>query len=182
MGKLPFSECDVLICDRIGKNISGTGMDTNIIGRNVRGFTQGQPWCDGMPGIHRIFIRSLTSETEGNAIGMGLAEFSTTRFAETINTEYSQLNSFTACSPLGVQMPAILPNDRLGIQMAIRTCGYRDRGFKVCFIRDTLSLESIYLSEQFLQEEETMALVEPLADPEPLTFDTDGWLQSPFAN
>jgi hypothetical protein len=180
MGKLPFSECDVLLCDRIGKNISGTGMDTNIIGRNVRGFTQGKPWFDGMPAIHRIFVRSLTAETEGNAIGMGLAEFCTTRFVDSINYEYSQLNSFTACSPLGVQTPAALPNDRLGIQMAIRTCGYRDRGYTLCFIRDTLALENIYLSEHFLEEEETMALVEAQTDPEPLTFDAEGWLQSPF--
>ena len=182
MGRLPFSECDVLICDQMGKNISGTGMDTNIIGRHIKGYAQGKAWHNGMPGIHRIFIRSLTPETDGNAFGMGLAEFCTQRFLESINQEYSQINAFTSGSTLGAHMPAPLETDKIAIETAVKTCGYRNRGYKVCHILDTLSLETIYLSEQYLEEEETISKVEVLSEPKHLQFDTEGWLQSPFEN
>lgn len=181
MGKFPFALCDVLILDRIGKNISGTGMDTNIVGRNIRGFRQGSPWVEGMPGIHRIFLRSLAKESNGNATGMGLAEFCTSRFMDSVNHEYTQLNAYTACSPLGAKSPIPLPNDRVAIQTAIKTCGYRADGFKLCYAKDTLALEEIYLSEAYLDEGETMGNVEMVSEPAELEFDAEGFLVPPFA-
>ena len=79
-------------------------------------------------------------------------------------------------------MPAPLETDKIAIETAVKTCGYRNRGYKVCHILDTLSLETIYLSEQYLEEEETISKVEVLSEPKHLQFDTEGWLQSPFEN
>src|SRR5205823_5103023 len=80
MPKLPFDDIDLLIVDRLGKNISGTGMDPNITGRWVHGYTStlGKAGQAG-PIVRRLFVRDLTPETHGNAIGVGLADFTTTR-------------------------------------------------------------------------------------------------------
>ena len=85
MGKLPLMELDVLYCQRLGKNISGAGMDTNIIGRGVYGYTPGTPWMDGLPAITRICLSDLTDESDGNSVGMGMAEYIPRRFCDKID-------------------------------------------------------------------------------------------------
>src|SRR5262249_35543584 len=83
MPKLPFEDIDLLIVDRIGKNISGAGMDPNIIGRGVHGYSSflGQRNLPP-PRIKRIFVRDLTTETHGNAIGVGFADLTTKRLVD----------------------------------------------------------------------------------------------------
>jgi hypothetical protein len=80
MGRLPLDEIDVLVCDRLGKNISGAGLDTNVIGRSVYGYTAGQPWREGMVRILRIAVMDVSDESDGNAVGMGLVDFVPERF------------------------------------------------------------------------------------------------------
>ncbi len=180
MGRLPFLELDVLLCDRMGKNISGAGLDTNIIGRSVRGYAQGEAWIEGQPGIQRIFVRSLSEESDGNAVGMGLFEFSTPRFMDQVNLDYTRLNAFTACSPLGARPPITLPTDREAIQTAIRTCLKRPDGPRMTYVKDTLALERVLVSECFLEEARSRDDLEVLGDPEELAFDAEGWLRPPF--
>src|SRR5207302_11470188 len=97
MPRLPFDEIDLLIVDRIGKNISGTGMDPNIIMRSIDGYSS-HLRRDGRPSpfIRRIFARDLTRETHGNAIGIGLADLTTTRLARAMDVKISFVNAMTA--------------------------------------------------------------------------------------
>ncbi len=180
MGRLPFQEFDLLVCDQMGKNISGAGLDTNIIGRCVYGFIQGKPWIEGMPSIARIFVRTLTEESDGNAVGMGLFEFATPRFMAKVNHQITQLNAFTACSPLGAKPPIVLPNDREAIAVALKTSKRRPGGPLLAYIRDTLSLEEVFLSEAFLSEARRRQDLTVMGEPRPLEFDREGWLVSPF--
>lgn len=180
MGALPFSELDVLLCDRLGKNISGAGLDTNIIGRSVYGYTAGQPWMEGMPSIYRIFVRSLSPESNGNGVGMGLVDFTTTRFMDSVDLEVTRLNAFTSRAPLGARPPIVLPSDREAIESALRTAPRRSGGPRLAYVRDTLSLEDVYLSETFLDPARKRQDLEIASEPRPLEFDDGGWLRSPF--
>ena len=98
MPRLPLDEIDVLFIKRIGKNISGAGMDTNIVGRNVYGFVPGESWRPEMPSIFRIVVSELAEESNGNAIGMGLADFGTERLREQVDFYPSYLNAVTGFS------------------------------------------------------------------------------------
>ena len=180
MGSLPLDEIDVLVCDRMGKNISGAGLDTNIIGRSVYGYVQGVPWQKGMPAIYRIVVRDLSEESDGNAVGMGIVEFATERFRKKVDHRVTTINAVTACSPVNARLPVILPNDREALATAIRTCRRRPGGPLVAYIRDTLELESVCLSEACLPRVRERANVEVLTEPEPLRFDGEGNIVSPF--
>ena len=94
MPLLPFEEIDLLIVDRLGKNISGVGMDPNVIGRGVQGYSSlltrdSRP----APFIRRIFARDLTPETNGNAIGIGIADFTTTRLVRAMDHRTTSINA-----------------------------------------------------------------------------------------
>ena len=180
MGSLPLDELDVLLCDRMGKNISGAGLDTNIIGRETYGYIPGVPWMKGMPSIYCIVVRDLSDESDGNASGMGLVEFSTERFKKKINHEITAINSVTACSPAGARMPIIKKNDTEAISTGMRVCPRRSEGPLVCYIRDTLELEDVYLSEACLPLIEKKGNIKVLSEPAPFSVDGDGNIVSPF--
>jgi hypothetical protein len=180
MGSLPLEEIDVLLCDRMGKNISGAGLDTNIIGRGVYGYVQGVPWQKGMPAIYRIVVRDVSGESDGNAVGMGMVEFATERFRRHVDHRVTTINAVTACSPVNARLPVILPNDREALATAIRTCPRRPGGPLLAYIRDTLELEMVCLSEACLPLVRERENVEVLSEPAPLPFDGEGNLVSPF--
>ena len=180
MGRLPLEEIDVLLCDRIGKNISGTGLDTNIIGRSVYGYVPGTSWIEGMPRIRRIVVRDLADESEGNGVGMGMAEFVTERFMAKVDRRVTNINSLTACSPHGGRMPMVLANDREALQAAIRTSPIRPTGPRIVYVRDTLALENVFLSESCLPLVEGRENIEILSDPQEFDFDEEGYVNSPF--
>jgi hypothetical protein len=180
MGRLPLDEIDVLLCDRMGKNISGAGLDTNIIGRGVYGYVQGVPWCDGMPSIMRIVVSDLAEESDGNAVGMGMVEFVTQRFIEKVNHRVTSLNALTACSPSAARTPVVCANDRDALELAIRTSPPRAEGPRVVHVRDTLELEDVYLSEACLPLITGREDIEVRSEPAPLTFDDGGYVKTPF--
>ena len=180
MGRLPLQEIDVLFCERMGKNISGSGLDTNIIGRSVYGYSQGVPWREGMPGIMRIVVSDVSDESDGNAVGMGLIEYVTERFRKKIDHRVTSLNSMTACAPMGAKMPIVLENDREALEGALRTSQIRAEGPRVVYIRDTLALEHVYLSEACLPLVEGREDMEVLTEPRPLDIAPDGYVRSPF--
>ena len=179
MGRLPLSEMEVLLVDEMGKNMSGTGMDTNIIGRSIYGFQPGTAWVDGMPRIWRIVVDGISPESEGNAVGMGLADFVTDRFFRTINFRYTTLNALTGRSPLGAKLPVVYPNSRDAILAALATAPERSSGPRMVYIRDTLSLESVLVSEAAMLELKDKAGISIVGE-EQLDFTTDGSLRSPF--
>ena len=179
MGRLPLDEIDILICDRMGKNISGAGIDTNIIGRSVYGYEQGRPWQEGMPVIHRIIVRDLADESDGNAVGMGLVDFIPRRFAKKVNEEVTMLNAMTARSPENAKWPFVLESDRDCLRMALSAIPERPTGPVIVYVRDTLALGQAYVSETaltLLRRRDDVAATGPAA---PMGWHGDA-LGSPF--
>ncbi|MBN1442117.1 MAG: DUF2088 domain-containing protein [Planctomycetes bacterium] len=181
MGRLPLGEIDVLVCDLLGKNISGTGLDTNVIGRGIHGYVEGVPWCEGMPSVMRIVVRDLSAESDGNAVGMGLADFVTERFLSKVDQRVTALNSMTGCAPAGARTPIVLADDREAITAAIRSSRRRPAGPLIVHVRDTLALVDGMLSEACRPLVEGRSDIEILSEPAPLEFDAGGYLKSPFA-
>jgi hypothetical protein len=154
MPRLPVDEIDLLIIDRLGKNISGAGMDPNVIGRSIHGYSSLLSERSSKPVVRRIFVRDLTPETHGNAVGIGMADFTTTRLVQAINQEISFLNELTALTPQSVQIPIHFQTDREVLERALESLALGDsRQAKVVRIGDTLSLERLEMSEACFEEE-----------------------------
>jgi uncharacterized protein DUF362 len=144
MPVLPFDTLDLLIVDRMGKNFSGTGMDTNVTGRAVDGRSQKVP----RPVVRELFVRELSEESNGNATGIGLADFCTRRLADAIDWAPTYLNVLTAAQPAGARLPIVCENDRDAIRNALNAAGVEDeRHARVARIADTLHLETFAVSE-----------------------------------
>jgi len=180
MGRLPLDEIEVLVCDRLGKNVSGAGLDTNVIGRNVYGYVPGVPWCEGMPAILRVVALDLADESDGNASGMGLTDYVPERFARKVDHRVTSLNAMTACAPAGAKLPVVLPDDREAILAALRTSRIREAGPRLVHIRDTLALDTVRVSEACLESLRARPGVEVVSGPEAMAFDEAGRLVSPF--
>jgi hypothetical protein len=180
MGRLPAEEIDVLLCDRLGKNISGTGLDTNVTGRSVYGYTPAVPWCEGMPAIRRIVVMDVSDESDGNAVGMGQVDLVPERFARRVDHRVTSLNALTSCAPTAAKMPVVLPDDREAILAGIRTSPIRPEGSRVVYVRDTLELEHALVSEACRPQVEHREDIEILPGAEALRFDAEGRLESPF--
>ena len=147
MPKLPFAKLDLLIVDRMGKNYSGTGMDTNVTGRAVDGRSQKVP----EPVIDRLYVRELSPESDGNATGIGLADFCTRRLADAIDWGATYLNALTAAHPAGARLPIVCDNDRDAIRHALNAAGVEDTAHaRVARIGDTLHIETFAASEAAL--------------------------------
>jgi len=147
--RLFFDQLDVLVVDEIGKDVSGTGMDTNVIGRYHT------PFLDGGPSIARIAVLDLTAKSEGNANGIGLADFTTERVYRKIRFEHTYPNALTTTVPTTVKIPMVLGSDRLAIQAAIKTCGAPDkRRVRLVRIRNSKSLAVVHVSEALADEVE----------------------------
>jgi hypothetical protein len=119
MPRLPVDELHVLWVGQMGKRISGTGMDSNLLNRNPYGYYPGDRWRGNGPSVHRVVCSALQASSHGNAHGMGLADFITERLARVINEETTMLNSLTAFSPLLCSRPPVMKNDREAILAAI---------------------------------------------------------------
>jgi hypothetical protein len=180
MGRLPLDEIDVLVCDRLGKNVSGTGLDTNVTGRSVYGYLPGTAWCEGMPRILRIVVMDISEESDGNAVGMGQVDLVPERFARRIDRHVTQLNALTSCAPTAARLPVVLPDDREAFLTAIRTSPLRPEGPRVVYVRDTLALEDVLVSEACRPLVEDRDDIEIVSGPEVLHFDAQGRLHSPF--
>src|SRR5215475_9784269 len=119
MARLPFSSFDVLIVEEIGKNISGSGMDTNVIGRPSNPH---EPF-PADPRILWIVALDITEESYGNATGLGNADFTTRRLVDKIDMKATLINSITACAPWGARIPATYETDREAIETALDCIG-----------------------------------------------------------
>ena len=175
MARIPFKDIDVLIIDEIGKDISGTGMDTNVVGRF---------WLPGeyeptAPKIKRIVVLDLSEKTRGNAIGIGLADVTTERLVKKINYQETIVNALTAGHVEEVKIPVFLPSDREAIMIALHTCGpINPREAKVVRIKNTLELERMWVSENLLKtvksNPELKEKIEILGKPREMQFDILG--------
>lgn len=170
--RLPVQELDLLIVDQMGKNISGTGMDTNVIGRvGIHGAS------DGEPSIQRIAVLDLSAGSHGNANGMGLADFITRRFQQKIDFAATYLNTLTATFVQRARMPIVLETDRDAIATALRTLGNPEPDrVRAMRIRNTLALEELWVSPAVAAEIAHLPHITLLGPPEPLRFDEAGSL------
>lgn len=174
--KLPVKELDLLIVDRIGKNISGTGMDPNVIGRcrlpDFPAFPE--------PVIRAITIHDITDESHGNGVGVGLADVVTPAVADKFNAKMTYINSLTAGSPAKAAMPPVAETDYDAVRTAIdyllplKPMSQQ----RVIRIRDTLNLEQMLVSQAVAAELADSSKVTIDGEFRDLAFDTDGKLAS----
>lgn len=145
MPRLPVPAVDVLIVDEIGKNISGTGMDTKIVNRSIDGARN--PW-KGAPRVERIFVRELSPLSYGNAVGIGMADVVTDRLVAAIDWDATYVNSLAASTPAGARLPLHFPTDRQCLERVATTVGKVDPSqVSYVWIRNTLSLEWVLVSD-----------------------------------
>jgi len=144
MPQIP-SDLDILILDEIGKNISGSGMDTKVINRSVHG--EYNPW-PGVPHIERVFVRDLSELTYNSGVGLGMADVVTDRLVERIDWEPTWINSLTSNTPAAIRTPIHFPTDRECLERIVPTVGKLDLDeVTYGWIRNTLELGRLALSE-----------------------------------
>ncbi|HKI72207.1 MAG TPA: lactate racemase domain-containing protein [Verrucomicrobiae bacterium] len=172
MPRLPFDDIDLLIVDRIGKNISGAGMDPNVTGRWVHGYSSSLgPDNQAKPMIRRIFVRDLTPETHGNAIGIGFADITTTRLVSAMDKQVTYINALTSLTPNGAKIPIHFDTDREAIAQGLASLALPDpRQAKVVRIADTLSLVNLEVSEAYASLVKQRGGLEALGDPREMRF------------
>ena len=164
-----FEQLDVLIIDEIGKDISGTGFDTNVVGRYHT------PYVSGGPSITRIAVLDITNRSHGNANGLGILDFTTRRAFDKFSFENTYPNSLTSTVPTSVKIPMVLKNDRQAIQAAIKTCNILDKTrVRLARIKNTVALDEIAVSENLLPEVETNSNLKAQGAPYHLAFDAKG--------
>lgn len=169
MPRLLFPETDILMVHEIGKNFSGSGMDPNVTG------TFGTPYASGGIRKQRTVVFDLSEESHGSYIGLGKADITTKRTFEKLDTNATYFNMITS-TVLGVgKIPMVMEDDKLAIQTALKTLTDVDhQHIRMVYIKNTLSLDTVIISEALLKEAEGMKEVEIVEGPRPLRFDADG--------
>ncbi len=172
MPRLPFPRADVLLIDRIGKDISGTGMDPNVVGRK---FDDHKAVEGESPQVRRIAVRGLSKGSHGNAIGLGMAEFCRWQLLGEIDVAATRLNGLASGHIAAVMTPLDYPTDREMLAAALRTVGLAEPpDARLLWIPDTLHLAEVECSTAYLAEARQRAELEVLTDPRYLPFDADG--------
>ena len=167
--RLQFDQVDVLIVDEIGKNISGDGMDPNVVGRYPT------PYAHGGPDVTKIVILDLTKETEGNANGIGTADFTTRYCVEKIDFEKIYANGLTSTVVSPTKIPTTLDNDREAIQAAVKTCNILDFSqVRLVRIKNTLEVGVIEVSEVMIPEVKANSNLELIGEPFEFNFNDEG--------
>jgi hypothetical protein len=167
LGRLPFTELDVLVVDRHGKDKSGTGMDTNVLGRC---------WVPGVPeftspDITVVTVHGLTPASHGNAAGLGLADIAPLRILDTIDLRATYLNSVTSGTGglRRARLPMLLEDDAAVVRAAMAMCGRRDgTQIRLARIEDTLALDKLMVTPALLPEVERDPQLTVAGDPVPL--------------
>jgi hypothetical protein len=175
MPELPVSDIDILYVDSLGKNYSGTGMDTNVIGRfRILGVEE-----PDTPSVKYIVVGDVSDESHGNALGVGLADLTTQRLAGRIAHEAMNANVVTSTFVERAKVPMVLANDEEAIETAVR-CNWGVPPGETRFVRipNTLHLEYLYVSENLVDEVLTNAEAEVVGDPVDLRFDPEGHLET----
>lgn len=147
IARLLFDRCDVLVVDRIGKNISGDGMDPNVTGRFCTEYASGGIEAE------RVVALGLTRETHGNAQGCGLADVTTRRLFDEMKMEMTYPTAVTNTFLNLMKIPMVMDNDREAIQLAVKSChGTGPEGPRIIRIPNTAEIEEIEVSEAMLAE------------------------------
>lgn len=171
--KLFFEQIDVLIIDEIGKNISGDGMDPNITGRYPT------PYAYGGPDVSKMVVLDLTEETEGNANGVGTADFTTQRLVGKMDREATYANGLTSTVVGPTHISTAMPSDKTAVQAAIKTCNILDfTKARVVRIKNTLEIGEIEVSVNMAKDVETHENLQLVSDWYDWEFDKHGNFKS----
>ena len=175
--RLPFEVADIIVIDEMGKDISGSGFDTKVVGRIGLPLVTKDP---EFPKIKRIVVCDLTEASEGNAVGVGVADIITRRLYDKIDHEALGMNAITGVSPESGRIPLTLTNDREALDTAIRCVGLiPTERLKIMRIKNTSCLSEVDLSEGYASELERHRELEIIRDWYELKFDNKGNL-GPF--
>jgi hypothetical protein len=170
--RLPFNKVDLLVIDEIGKNISGTGMDTNVVGRKYNDHAATEK--DDVS-CRRIFVRGLTDETHGNACGIGIAEFTNQRTIDQVDIKITRINALTGGHPTAAMLPVAFTTDRESVGAALATVGLIEPAkARVIHITNTLHVAEVLVSEAYLPELEGRDDLEVVEGPFDMEFDSSG--------
>lgn len=176
--KIPFREVDVAVVERMGKEISGTGMDCYVIGRRR---IIGEPEWPEPPTLRSLVVLDITPASHGNAVGIGLADFATKRLAGQIDWAVTQKNVMTSGNLERAKLPFVYDTDR----EAIETAAFRERqtpidNLRFIAMRDTSHLRDLLVSEALLRDPGAREGLDILGEPVLLPFDAAGNWASPF--
>jgi hypothetical protein len=176
--KIPFAELDIALVERMGKEISGTGMDCYVIGRKR---IIGEPEWPEAPHIRSLIVLDLTEASHGNAVGIGLADFSTHRLAEKIDWQATRANILTSGNLERGKLPLLYGTDCEAVEAA----SFRERStpldrLRVACFRDTLHLRYLLVSEALAKEAQARDDLEVITGPVPLPFDASGNWSPPW--
>lgn len=172
MAGFKFDDIDVLIIDRIGKNISGYGFDPNVVGRsNSRCYGFADPVR-----IKRLFIRGLTPESHHNGSGLNEADITTRRCLNDVDWSETWTNLITCTEIQGSKIPMYMNNDREALIIAMSCCNGAPRPHRVVRIKDTLSMKEIQVSEALYNSIKDQPDIEYVRGPEAILFDEDGFM------
>src|ERR671933_861013 len=170
---LPIDQADLCVVREMGKNYSGTGMDTNVIGRlRLQGIPEPTE-----PAIQFLAVLDLSEASHGNATGVGLADFTTERLVEKIDHEATYLNCLTSGSPIRAAVPMTLPNDEAlfeAVWQALKP--ERLSEVRLLIVNNTLHLEEMWISEALLEAVEDREEIEVVGEPFPMEFDSGGYM------
>ena len=174
---LPFDEADILIIDEMGKDISGTGFDTKVVGRIGLPLVTKEPES---PKVKRILVCDLTEGSEGNAVGVGIADLITQRLLDNIDMDALNINTITGVCPEMGKIPLTLKNDREAIKIAIKCVGLIPLDeLKIIRIKNTSLLSEVDISEGYEEELSKRNDLEVIIEKRSMEFDEAGNLE-PF--
>ena len=168
--RVPFEHLHLLVVGWLGKNISGSGMDYNVVGmwRRIGG--------DKVPNFERIAVLDLTDESDGNGLGVGIADFTTRRLYDKLDLPKMYLNGLTSGALEAIKIPVVLEDDRQALQVALHSVGH-GADARVAIVHSTLELDELWASEALLEEVAANPRLEATGRPGELVFDADGRLQ-----
>jgi len=171
MPRLPFNEIDLLIVDEMGKDISGTGIDPNVTGRN-RDLIGVFPHPTN---VKRLFVRDLTANSNGNATGLGLADLTTKRLVDKINYQAMYMNCITGISLEKAAVPMHFETDQKAIEVALGSVGLTpSEKSRIVRIKNTLQVDEVEVSQAYAEEMKKRPDLEILEGPKPMPFDRQG--------
>lgn len=176
--RLPFDRADVLVIDEMGKNISGAGFDTNVVGRK---FNDHVAWEGEFPKITRIAVRRLTPQSEGNASGIGIAEFCRSQLLRDMDKHYTRTNCLTAGHVTAAMLPLDYETDREMLGAALGAIGYvKPENAKLMWIRNTLDIAEVECSAAYLPMAKERGDLEVIEAPREMPFEASGNLVEQF--
>jgi hypothetical protein len=169
--RVPFDHLHVLVVGWLGKNISGSGMDYNVVGmwRRIGG--------ERVPNFERIVVLDITDESDGNGLGVGIADFTTRRLYDKLDLPKMYMNGLTSSAIDAIKIPIVLDSDLQAIQVALHAVGH-GADARVAIARSTLELDEMLVSEALADEISANSNLEILDSPSELEFSADGRLSA----